>query len=173
MRGRALRETLAALGVIASMVFVGTEIRQNTLQARAAAYQEIGHQAAEWYRSRLDNERLRNLEIDARYRRENLSSWTASDWMMMSYHHLDGLRLWQTLELQIEQGVLPPTAIDALGYGMTAAAYWADAAWVCFWPGFRQGVSASLRAKIEAAKPEAVFDCSHIDVGPILRGEVP
>ena len=36
MSGKAIRETLAALGVIASMVFVGLEIRQNTALARAA-----------------------------------------------------------------------------------------------------------------------------------------
>jgi len=37
MSGRAVRETLAALGVIASLVFVGAEIRQNTTVARATA----------------------------------------------------------------------------------------------------------------------------------------
>lgn len=35
MSGKAIRETLAALGVIASMVFVGIEIRQNTLLVEA------------------------------------------------------------------------------------------------------------------------------------------
>ena len=47
MSGKAIRETLAALGVIASMVFVGLEIRQSNVQARAAAYQAIGIASAE------------------------------------------------------------------------------------------------------------------------------
>lgn len=42
MSGEALRETLGFIGVVASLVFVGIEIRQNTIVARAAAYQDIG-----------------------------------------------------------------------------------------------------------------------------------
>lgn len=41
MSGKALPETLAALGVIASLVFVGTEIWQNTNVARAATRQAL------------------------------------------------------------------------------------------------------------------------------------
>jgi len=40
MSGKTTRETLATLGVIASMVFVGLEIRQNTQAVRANAIQE-------------------------------------------------------------------------------------------------------------------------------------
>ena len=42
MSGKAIAEALAAMGVIASMMFVGMEIRQSNAQARAAAYQSIG-----------------------------------------------------------------------------------------------------------------------------------
>jgi hypothetical protein len=41
MSGKAVRETLAALGVIASLVFVGMEIRQNTSVARAETRQAL------------------------------------------------------------------------------------------------------------------------------------
>jgi hypothetical protein len=41
MSGKAIRETLAALGVIASMVFVGLEIRQNTVAVRGTTHQEL------------------------------------------------------------------------------------------------------------------------------------
>ena len=37
MSGKAIRETLAALGVIASMVFVGVEIQQNTRSMQVSA----------------------------------------------------------------------------------------------------------------------------------------
>ena len=47
MSGKAVRETFTSLGVIASMIFVGLEIRQNTMVARAAAYQEMGFGAAD------------------------------------------------------------------------------------------------------------------------------
>jgi hypothetical protein len=41
MSGKAIRETLAALGVIASMVFVGLEIQQNTVASRAAQENDV------------------------------------------------------------------------------------------------------------------------------------
>jgi hypothetical protein len=40
MSGKAVRETLGFLGVIASLIFVGLEIRQNTVTAQATAVQE-------------------------------------------------------------------------------------------------------------------------------------
>ncbi|UCC24384.1 MAG: hypothetical protein JSU98_11680 [Gemmatimonadales bacterium] len=40
MTGKTARETLGTLGVIASLVFVGLEIQQNTQAVRAAAIQE-------------------------------------------------------------------------------------------------------------------------------------
>ena len=41
MSGKAVRDTLAAVGVIGSMVFVGLEIRQNTAAVRGATLQAI------------------------------------------------------------------------------------------------------------------------------------
>ena len=41
MTGAALRETLGFLGVVASLIFVGTEIHQNSLSVQAATYQDL------------------------------------------------------------------------------------------------------------------------------------
>ena len=53
MSGRRLSEMLAAVGVIGSLVFVGQEIRQSNIQARAAAYQEIGIATAREFLDKL------------------------------------------------------------------------------------------------------------------------
>ena len=50
MSGKAIRETLAAVGVIASMVFVGWEIRQSTTVARAATRNEVAVQIVDLLR---------------------------------------------------------------------------------------------------------------------------
>jgi hypothetical protein len=42
MLSKSLRETLAVVGVIGSMAFVGMQIRESNIQARAAAYSAIG-----------------------------------------------------------------------------------------------------------------------------------
>jgi hypothetical protein len=61
-----VRETLAALGVIASMVFVGLEIRQNNNLAQAAAYQAIGIASAEaWDNQAHDREFLQATQSKA------------------------------------------------------------------------------------------------------------
>ncbi len=41
MSGKVVRETLGFLGVIVSLVFVGLEVRQNSLSVQAATYQEL------------------------------------------------------------------------------------------------------------------------------------
>ena len=47
MSGKAIRETLTALGVIASMVFVGLEIQQNTRSMQVSAYQDLMQQISQ------------------------------------------------------------------------------------------------------------------------------
>ncbi len=44
MSGKAVRETMGFLAVVAGLVFVGWEIRQNNTLARAAAYESIVQQ---------------------------------------------------------------------------------------------------------------------------------
>ena len=41
MTGAAWRETLGFLGVVASLVFVGTEVHQNSLSIQSATYQDL------------------------------------------------------------------------------------------------------------------------------------
>ena len=46
----AIAETLAAIGVIASLVYLATQIRQNTRSTRASAFQSAASEAAQDYR---------------------------------------------------------------------------------------------------------------------------
>lgn len=50
MSRKTLGETLAALGVVGSLLFVGLELRQNNELAQAAAYQAMGSELAELWR---------------------------------------------------------------------------------------------------------------------------
>ena len=47
MSGKAVRETLGFLAVVAGLVFVGWEIRQNSLSVQAATYQDLIAQIAD------------------------------------------------------------------------------------------------------------------------------
>ena len=104
MSGKAIRETLGFLGVMASLIFVGLEIRQNTLASRAAAIQEsisVARQQVQMYA--LDAEANR-IEMVGRENLSQLSPEEASRfrWMMVSF-------FWgmQGLHRQWDLGVLP------------------------------------------------------------------
>ena len=104
MSGKAIRETVGFLGVIGSLVFVGLEIRQNTLASRAAAIQEstnVARQQVQMYA--LDPEANRIEMIG----REDLSQLNPEEaarfrWMMVSF-------FWgmQGLHRQWDLGMLP------------------------------------------------------------------
>ena len=104
MSAKAVRETVGFIGVIASLVFVGLEIRQNTQAAQAAAIQEsinVARQQIQMYA--LDAEANRIQMIG----RESLDALTAEEeeryrWMLLSF-------FWgmQGLYRQWDLGVLP------------------------------------------------------------------
>lgn len=55
MTAAAVRETVGFLGVVASLVFVGTEIHQNSLSVQAATYQDLISQIEELNLIQIDN----------------------------------------------------------------------------------------------------------------------
>ena len=161
MSGKAIRETLAALGVIASMVFVGMEIRTSNVQARAAAYQAIGIATAEWH-DRFDD-RLNRLYTESGYP-ESMEGWTLSDWDKMKRAEASGLRLVETVLLQVEQGLLPADAMARLGYDWIATQqYLTNPASACLWLFLRGNVGPSLRELVEATPSADRVECP-IDV---------
>ena len=104
MSRSAIRETLGFVGVIASLIFVGLEIQQNTLASRASAIQEstsVARQQVQMFATDAEVNRINmlgaqdpsqlNAEEQSRYR-----------WIVLSF-------LWgmQGLYRQWELGVLP------------------------------------------------------------------
>ena len=115
MSGKAIRETLAALGVIASMVFVGLEIRASNTHARAAAYQELGIIAVEVWKDLQHDPAFAQLFVTA----SDSTQWDQIDevgWFQLRAGVMVGMRGWETARLQVETGLLPLDALDRLGY---------------------------------------------------------
>ena len=158
MSRNAIRETVAVLGVVVSMGFVGWEIRQSNVQARAAAYQEIGLATAQTH---LDfDEWLSQLEVDQFDPSANrLSDWTALDWNRTFHTWVGVLRIWETLQLQVDQGVLPKESLETLGWHNTAPILWSSAAFVCLWPTIRLNTSQALVSIIGRAEPQPAPEC--------------
>ncbi len=106
------RELIGLALLAASMVFVGLEIRQGNLQARAAAYQAIGIATAEFHRK--FDERLARLAVESRDP-GRIANWSEADWESYYRNWLESMRLFETMLIQIEQGILPANSLDRLG----------------------------------------------------------
>ncbi len=161
MSTKAIGETLAALSVVASLIFVGYEIRQNTVAARASAYQAIGIASAEVWDSWAHDRQFLTVRIKA------AADMDMADWGQFATKMTVFARLGETTLLQVEQGLLPPDAMERLGF----------AGWVrlleepkraCIWPLIRPGVSRSFREFVERTQPVNAIDCTSFDIPQFL-----
>ena len=110
---RAIQQSVAAAGVIASLAFVGMQIRESNIQARAAAYQAIGIATSEFHRGFTP--RMNRLMTESSYP-EAVKRWNLEDWETVERIETADLRMLETILLQVEQGLLPRDATARLGY---------------------------------------------------------
>jgi len=151
-----IRETLAMVVVVASLVFVGLQIRQSNVQARAAAYQAIGIATAQ-YHANVDDRTIR-LFTEANYPKA-IERWTLADWDRYYRSQLSGLRMVETLLLQVEQGVLDADALDQLGYTLKVNEALVTPGFECIWPELKRSVGPSLKDLIDKTLHAERFDC--------------
>ncbi len=159
-------EVLGAVGLIASLVFVAFEIRQNTLAARAAALQEIGIATAEmWGEIARDPLMLRTAQ------RSDIatSDWSADDWTRHFAQMVAWSRLAETGLLQVREGLLPPSSLDLLGYANTK--YWRNRpANYCLWEyRLRAFVSEEFADYVESGPEPPVVDCDSFAAFPFRQ----
>ena len=157
MSGKVTAEALAAMGVIASMIFVGMEIRQSNAQARAAAYQSIGVATAQLIDTWAHDAELAELWFIAP------AAMDAADWRAYALKVTAFARLAETVHLQIEQGILQEDAMKRLGYD-TWARVFEDPKNGCVWPLIRPGVSEEFRTWVEEARGATEVDCTEFEI---------
>jgi hypothetical protein len=150
MTMRQLGETAAAVGVVASLVFVGLELRDNARAARASAYQELGFAAAEtWLMKATDRELNDLVEIADEDDPAGWGALTESDQRLVASYVQGLLRLYETVFLQVEEGLLPADAMGALGWeGFSDTSLLRRT-----WPRARQYVTAEFATYLEAQSP--------------------
>ena len=157
MSTKAIREILAAVGVAASLAFVGFEIRQNTVAARAAAYQAIGIATASALDSWAHDRPFLRLSQKAS------SDMDSTDWLQFATKMTAFARLGETVLLQVEQGLLSSDAMERLGYRGWMTIF-EDTKTACIWPLIRPGVSSSFREFVEGQGNVNAIDCSVFDI---------
>ena len=163
--GKDTRETLGLLLVAVSLGFVGWQIRQSNVQARAGAYQALGIAVAEYHQNFSPLQE--RLSLEALWGTNLIEQWTANDWATHSRSSLASLRIAETLYLQVEQGLLGEEAVQSLGYGPTISNWLTVSSRVCLWPFHAESVGPSLRTRIESLPTNQRAECP-VDVASVL-----
>jgi len=156
---KTIGEIRAALGVIGSMVFVVIQIRASNVQARAAAYQAIGIATSEFHRS--FDARFNRLMTESSYP-EAVQRWTLADWESVERLYTADLCMFETILLQVDQGLLPADAMARLGYNWGPIL--SDPAYACAWPELREQVGPAVRKFIEQSTPAAERFVCRVDL---------
>ena len=110
---KAYVELIGIFSILVSLIFVGIELRNSNIQARAAAFQAIGIATAEYHQTMDD--RL-NLLFDQASDVEALKGWSYADWLAADRRLRADFRLFETALLQVEQGLLEEEALVNLGF---------------------------------------------------------
>ncbi len=102
-------EVLGVLGVIASMIFVGAEIRQNTYVVRGATLQAVSQQSLDLVFAGLDNPELRSAFDAAREDRLSPEQRILMNWFISAKLRADENRF-----RQVELGILEASTFQQL-----------------------------------------------------------
>ena len=153
MLGHSLRqvgEAVGLLGVVASLVFVGLELRQSRIAARAAAYQELGIAVAGNWMDRANNRELNDLVLLAMT--ADSATWAGvsdSDIYLLRSYVVANVRLYETVYLQVQQQLLDADALEYLGWVHLLDSKLLQR----MWPQVRSAVTPGFAHYLEAEQP--------------------
>ena len=110
-------EILGIVTIIGSLIFVGIEIRQNSLSIRGATYQSITQQVTKLYMDVAADERLSEL-VSQMLPNDNdtlRNQLNAADRLSLDFIVLTGLRRIENIYLQQSDGILSDKAFERIG----------------------------------------------------------
>ncbi len=110
-------EILGIVTIIGSLIFVGIEIRQNSLSIRGATYQSIAEQVTKLYMDVAADERLSEL-VSQMLPNDNdtlRNQLNAADRLSLDFIVLTGLRRIENIYLQQLDGILSNQAFERIG----------------------------------------------------------
>tara|TARA_B100002051_G_scaffold99906_1_gene95354 strand:+ start:892 stop:1368 length:477 start_codon:yes stop_codon:yes gene_type:complete len=123
MKKKEIIEILGLVAIIGSLIFVGIEIRQNSLAVRGATHQSISEQVTKLYMHIATNERLSKLVSQmlpndtsndtSNYNLRN--KLNAADQLSLDFTVLTGLRRVENIYLQESDGILSRKAFERIG----------------------------------------------------------
>ena len=117
MSKKEIIEILGIVTIIGSLIFVGIEIRQNSLSIRGETYQSIAEHVTKLYMDIAADERLSEL-VSQMLNNENdtlRNQLNAADRLSLDFIVLTGLRRIENIYLQQSDGILSNQAFERIG----------------------------------------------------------
>jgi len=151
MTGKTISEVLAAVGVIASLVFVGAEVRQNTVAIQGTTRNELAAGAREMLMTIASSPELASV-----WRRwlagEDLSAdeGMAAFSLVLSY-----MRNLENVYLQVEAGSVDESALIGYGFAASSGVVYSplfDSWWARQRDGFHPGFVSEFEARVLHAR---------------------
>jgi hypothetical protein len=139
-------EVVGFIGVIGSLLFVGIQIRQNTIASRASAYQQMGAAVADiWFGTAQDPARA---AMTMRFFEEPNAKFTPTEEAVLINQSIAAYRQHETTWRQVKLGLLDPAALEAFGWnaeGTSASTINTS----LLWPRMAPHMSPDFRAYVE------------------------
>ena len=114
MNGGALRDLIGFAGVVGSLVFVGLEVRQNTLATRAAAFQDMGTAISEVWLLGAQDPTLASLTL--RSLQDPDAEFTAEEEAQIANQDIAALRQYEVVWRQVNLGILDGEVLGYFGW---------------------------------------------------------
>jgi len=122
---------LANIGVIAGILFLGFEIRQNTLISRGAAVQSIAEQVNDWQIEMASNENWMRIQTFLNSG-GTYSELSAEDQVRYLYVVTPTVRIMENRYRQVQLGIIDPSELE-VGGGKANTFWYRSAHFTEFW----------------------------------------
>ena len=123
MKKKEIIEILGILAIIGSLIFVGIEVRQNSVEIRGSTHQTISEQVTKLYMTIASDERLSKLVSEMMANDELRNELNATDQLSLDFIVLTGLRRIENIYLQQLDGILSDKAFERIGLEFYRAQY--------------------------------------------------
>ena len=91
MKKKEIIEILGILAIIGSLIFVGIEIRQNSLQIKSATYQSVSEQVNKLYMAIASDEKLSELVSELMVKDSLRNELNATDQIRLDFNILKAI----------------------------------------------------------------------------------
>ena len=139
-------ELVGVVGVVASLVFVGLEVRQNTAAVKGSTYQAISDSSLEHVRWFADNEKLRQFTVKIN-NGAMLEDFTPEENFLIMANFVMSIRRIENIYVQVREGLVDEEAILRF---RPAEGYFDNPYFLQFWEGWGPNVEPVFREYFES-----------------------